>query len=131
VGRCEYGVDLHTGAIHRPNLPQIRADLGNPDNLRLARAFGAYATAMQTGATLGDRLVPRHDGGVGVDLLRARLGVGEPVVVHQHHEAHSLLLCSGVTQTTKSDRNFDTILVEIRDPPRRLGDGTPRTEERP
>jgi predicted deacylase len=41
VGRAEYGIDLHTGAIHRPNLPQIRADLGNPDNLRLARAFGA------------------------------------------------------------------------------------------
>jgi predicted deacylase len=41
VGRSDYGIDLHTGAIHRPNLPQIRADLGNPENLRLARAFGA------------------------------------------------------------------------------------------
>src|ERR1700752_389526 len=25
VDRSDYGVDLHTGAIHRPNLPQIRA----------------------------------------------------------------------------------------------------------
>ncbi|MCK9193163.1 MAG: succinylglutamate desuccinylase/aspartoacylase family protein [Nevskia sp.] len=41
VGRADYGVDLHTGAIHRPNLPQIRADLANSENLRLARAFGA------------------------------------------------------------------------------------------
>lgn len=41
VGRCDYGVDLHTGAIHRPNLPQIRTDLSNPENLRLAMAFGA------------------------------------------------------------------------------------------
>ncbi|HEY0914283.1 MAG TPA: succinylglutamate desuccinylase/aspartoacylase family protein [Solimonas sp.] len=41
VGRADYGIDLHTGAIHRPNLPQIRADLGNPDTRRLARAFGA------------------------------------------------------------------------------------------
>ncbi len=41
VGRCECGVDLHTGAIHRPNLPQIRADLTNPATLALARAFGA------------------------------------------------------------------------------------------
>jgi predicted deacylase len=40
VGKSEYGIDLHTGAIHRPNLPQIRADLGNPETLRLARAFG-------------------------------------------------------------------------------------------
>ena len=40
VGKSAFGIDLHTGAIHRPNLPQIRADLGNPETLRLARAFG-------------------------------------------------------------------------------------------
>lgn len=40
VERADYGIDLHTGAIHRPNLPHIRADLANPENLRLARAFG-------------------------------------------------------------------------------------------
>jgi predicted deacylase len=41
VERSDYGIDLHTGAVHRPNLPQIRADLRNPVNLRLAKAFGA------------------------------------------------------------------------------------------
>lgn len=41
VERSDYGIDLHTGAIHRPNLPQIRTDLRNPVNLRLAQAFGA------------------------------------------------------------------------------------------
>lgn len=41
VQRCDYGIDLHTGAIHRPNLPQIRADLSQPKNLRMAKAFGA------------------------------------------------------------------------------------------
>lgn len=41
VGRAQYGIDLHTGAIHRPNLPQIRADLDHPESLRLAQAFGA------------------------------------------------------------------------------------------
>ncbi len=40
VNQCQYGVDLHTGAIHRPNLPQIRGDLANPETLRLCRAFG-------------------------------------------------------------------------------------------
>lgn len=40
VGRAQYGVDLHTGAIHRPNLPHIRGDLQNPQTLRLAQAFG-------------------------------------------------------------------------------------------
>ena len=40
VDRSDYGVDLHTGAIHRPNLPQIRGDLSNPMTLKLCRAFG-------------------------------------------------------------------------------------------
>lgn len=41
VSQCTHGIDLHTGAIHRRNLPQIRADLSHPDNLALATAFGA------------------------------------------------------------------------------------------
>jgi len=40
VDRSDFGIDLHTGAIHRPNLPQIRGDLSNPDTLRLCKAFG-------------------------------------------------------------------------------------------
>jgi uncharacterized protein len=40
VDRSDYGIDLHTGAIHRPNLPQIRGDLSNAETLRLAGAFG-------------------------------------------------------------------------------------------
>lgn len=40
VDRSDYGVDLHTGAIHRPNLPQIRGDLSNAETLRLCKAFG-------------------------------------------------------------------------------------------
>ncbi|EAR10108.1 succinylglutamate desuccinylase/aspartoacylase family protein [Reinekea blandensis] len=40
VRHCDYGIDLHTGAIHRSNLPQIRADLGDESTLALAREFG-------------------------------------------------------------------------------------------
>jgi predicted deacylase len=40
VGRCTHGIDLHTGAFHRDNLPQIRANLDDPETERLARAFG-------------------------------------------------------------------------------------------
>jgi predicted deacylase len=39
VSNSTHGIDLHTGAQHRFNLPQIRADLNDPENLRLARAF--------------------------------------------------------------------------------------------
>lgn len=40
VSQATHGIDLHTGAIHRGNLPQIRADLDNPDTLAMAKAFG-------------------------------------------------------------------------------------------
>ena len=41
VERCDVGIDLHTGSDHRTNLPQIRADLDDPDTRVLAEAFGA------------------------------------------------------------------------------------------
>lgn len=41
VAKSNYGLDLHTGAVDRTNLPQIRADLSDPDVLRLAKAFGS------------------------------------------------------------------------------------------
>jgi predicted deacylase len=40
VEQCTHGIDLHTGAIHRANLPQIRANLDDPETARLAREFG-------------------------------------------------------------------------------------------
>ncbi len=41
VAKCQYGIDLHTGAIHRSNLPQIRGNLDDPEIRELGRAFGA------------------------------------------------------------------------------------------
>jgi len=40
VSKCDVGIDLHTGAIHRSNLPQIRANLDDPEVLAMAEAFG-------------------------------------------------------------------------------------------
>lgn len=40
VQRCNYGIDLHTGSAERENLPQIRANLDDPETEALARAFG-------------------------------------------------------------------------------------------
>ena len=39
VNHCQYGIDLHTGAIHRDNLPQIRGNLQDRETETLARAF--------------------------------------------------------------------------------------------
>ena len=40
VSKCDYGIDLHTGAIHRSNLPQIRANFEDEETLALAKTFG-------------------------------------------------------------------------------------------
>ncbi len=41
VSKADFGIDLHTGAINRSNLPQIRANLDDPETLEIAKAFGA------------------------------------------------------------------------------------------
>jgi len=40
VAKSTHGIDLHTGAIHRSNLPQIRANLDHEETAALSRAFG-------------------------------------------------------------------------------------------
>ena len=40
VSKATHGIDLHTGAIHRSNLPQIRGCFDDPETKRLAEAFG-------------------------------------------------------------------------------------------
>ncbi|QBY04456.1 succinylglutamate desuccinylase/aspartoacylase family protein [Thalassotalea sp. HSM 43] len=40
VKHCQYGIDLHTGAIHRSNVPQIRANLDDEQTQNIAKAFG-------------------------------------------------------------------------------------------
>ena len=41
VKKSTHGIDLHTGAINRTNLPQIRADLDSVDVKAMAESFGA------------------------------------------------------------------------------------------
>jgi predicted deacylase len=40
ICKSDVGIDLHTGAIHRSNLPQIRANLDDQEVLAMAQAFG-------------------------------------------------------------------------------------------
>lgn len=40
VAKSTHGIDLHTAAIHRSNLPQIRACLDNEETKSLAMSFG-------------------------------------------------------------------------------------------
>ena len=41
VMHCDALIDIHTGSFERANLPQIRADLRDPDVVELTQGFGA------------------------------------------------------------------------------------------
>lgn len=40
LSKADYLVDIHTAAIHRTNMPQVRTDASVPENMKLASAFG-------------------------------------------------------------------------------------------
>jgi uncharacterized protein len=73
VACCTHGIDLHTGAIHRSNLPQVRAQLDNAETRALAIAFGAPVV-------LDSRL---RDG----SLREAAAGKGIPTLIYEAGEA--------------------------------------------
>lgn len=76
VSRCNYGIDLHTGAVHRTNLPQIRAHLDDPETERLARAFGVPVLINSS----------LRDG----SLRESALNAGVTVLLYEAGEAHRL-----------------------------------------
>lgn len=73
VDRATHGIDLHTGANHRVNLPHIRANLDHPESARLARAFGAPVTV---DANLRDGSLREYGMSRGLPMLLYEAGEG-------------------------------------------------------
>ena len=74
VGRCTHGIDLHTAAPPRINLPQVRANLKHPETRRCAEAFGAS--------------VMIHGRGPGKSLRNTAIRRGLPLVLYEAGEPH-------------------------------------------
>lgn len=94
VQRADYGIDLHSAAVHRDNLPQIRASLGNQIVDDMARAFGAYII-IDSNVRDGSLRQVAQDGGCNMllyeagealrfDELAIRIGVKGVVNVMRH-----------------------------------------------
>lgn len=66
VNRSDYGIDLHTGAIHRGNLPQIRAELDDATTAELANVFAAPLTL---NSNLRDGSLREFAAGQGIPML--------------------------------------------------------------
>ncbi len=71
VANCTHGVDLHTGAVHRDNLPQVRANLDDPETLALAEAFG---TPVLINADLRDGSLRAAAADAGIPMLLYEAG---------------------------------------------------------
>lgn len=73
VENATHGIDLHTGAVHRDNFPQIRGNLDDPETDRLARIFGV-PVVINTGFREGS-------------LREAAVRSNVPVIVYEAGEA--------------------------------------------
>lgn len=71
VQKCDYGIDLHTGARHRENLPQIRADMENEEVNKLAHAFGVPAIIH---SKIRDGSLRESGGDAGIPILLYEAG---------------------------------------------------------
>ncbi len=66
VYKSQVGVDLHTGSLHRVNLPQVRTDFDKGASLQLARAFAAPVVL---NSNLRDGSLREAAQAAGVDVL--------------------------------------------------------------
>ncbi|MBQ0799430.1 MAG: succinylglutamate desuccinylase/aspartoacylase family protein [Porticoccaceae bacterium] len=71
VKQCTHGIDLHTGAIHRSNLPQVRANMDDPETERLAHAFNVPVIIS---ATLRDGSLRQSAADLGMPMLLYEAG---------------------------------------------------------
>lgn len=83
ISHCDALVDLHTGSFHRTNLPQLRADLTNPQVALLTEKFGATVVLHSSGAR-GTLRRAATDAGIPAVTLEA----GEPARVQNDAVSH-------------------------------------------
>lgn len=73
VSRCSIGIDLHSAAINRTNLPQVRVSANNKTTMALANAFGApviLTSALREGS------LRQEAKKIGVDVVLYEAGEG-------------------------------------------------------
>ncbi len=71
LGRSNYGIDLHTGGLHRFNHPHIRANLDDETTEELAKAFG---TPVIINANLRDGSLRQMAAEKGIPILLYEAG---------------------------------------------------------
>ncbi|WP_319550581.1 succinylglutamate desuccinylase/aspartoacylase family protein [Desulfogranum marinum] len=106
VARCEYGIDLHTAAVRRTNYPTVRADLGDPQVRKLAKAFGSEIIINSKG--------PKNS------FRREACAAGCPTIIMEGGEVWKVepgIVETAVRGVKNVLRNFDMIEGDIKNPP--------------
>ncbi len=85
VKRCTVLADLHTGSFYRTNLPQLRADLRNPEVAAVAESFASTAIIQSAGAP-GSLRRAAVDAGIPTVTLEA----GEPMRLQAEEVEHGV-----------------------------------------
>lgn len=110
IAGSTHGIDLHTGAIHRSNLPQIRGDMSDRNIRMMAEAFGVPAILDSE---------PREG-----SLRAAAMEQGIPTVVYEAGEAlqfDEMAIRLGVTGIVNVMRSIGLLAP-------RTGSGKPRRQ---
>ncbi len=92
VSHCDYLVDLHTGSQKRVNLPQLRADLDNPDVVAFAKHFGGMTVLHSPGVAGMLRDAAVKDGIISVTMEAGGPNRLEPQAVNYGVQALETLL---------------------------------------
>ena len=84
ISHCDALVDMHTGSFQRTNLPQLRADLNNPQIVELTQGFGSTVVLHGAG-TKGTLRRAATDAGIPTVTVEA----GEPATIQDKEVSHS------------------------------------------
>jgi uncharacterized protein len=98
VSKCTHIIDLHTGAVHRDNLPQLRAAVDQPLVAEMARSF-ALPVIVNSGFIDGTLRSAAHQAGI-------------PVITYEAGEALRLderAIMTGVRGITNVMRGLDML----------------------
>lgn len=112
VKRCQFGIDLHTAAVHRVNLPQIRSEfVKRPRCRELSEAFGAQVVleaperpgSLRRAARDAGVDVLVYEGGEGLRFDEFAIKAGVDGIANVMLKTGMLELPEGVAATTTSE----------------------------
>jgi predicted deacylase len=113
VRRCQIGIDLHTAAVHRVNLPQIRSAFSTRPRAReLSEAFGAQVVvdaperpgSLRRAAREAGVEVLVYEGGEGLRLDEFAIAAGVDGIARVMLKAGMLSLPDGVDENQQENK---------------------------